>query len=295
MVTVTGSSQLDAERQVPVDSPSRRVVRKLAHHPTGLVSTAGLVALIIVTVLAPWLAPYDPQAMNFEALFSPPSLAHPFGTDELGRDMLSRVIWGGRESLWVGVVGSLIALGGGIILGLVAGYYGRWLDMGIMRLMDIMLAFPAILLMISIIGALGPSLQTVLIAVGIALIPGYARLVRGSVLAAREQEYVLAARVLGVRNGAIMLKHILPNVIGPVIVYGTLGLGSSILITAGLSYIGLGAQPPTSEWGALLNSGKSHMRDAWWISVFPGVAIFVAVLCVNLLGDALRDALDVKM
>jgi peptide/nickel transport system permease protein len=278
-------------------SPSewRIAWRMLRRNPVAMAGLAGLVLLVLAVLLAPWLAPHNPTALNYDHLLEPPSAAHWFGTDDLGRDIFSRVLWGGRESLRVGFMAIAIAISGGALVGLVSGFYGGRVDMVIQRIVDVMLAFPTILLLLSIVAALGPSLQTVLIALGISSIPGYSRLVRGSVLAAKNFEYVTAARIVGATNGRIMLRHILPNVVAPIIIYSTLGLGSAIIATAGLSYIGLGAQPPSPEWGAMLNTGRSYLRDAWWMSVFPGLGIFAAVLCVNLLGDGLRDALDPRL
>jgi ABC-type dipeptide/oligopeptide/nickel transport system permease subunit len=269
--------------------------RTLRRNPVAVLGLTGLLLLILVTILAPWIAPYEPTKQNYDRLLEPPSGAHLFGTDDLGRDILSRVVWGGRESLRVGMLGIAIGMGGGVIVGLVSGYYGGLLDSFIMRLVDIFLAFPTILLLLSIVAALGPSLTTVLVALGISSVPGYSRLVRGSVLSAKNFEYITAARVIGAKHRRIMFRHILPNIVAPIIIYSTLGLGSAILLTAGLSYIGLGAQPPSPEWGAMLNYGRPYVRSAWWMSIFPGVAIFLAVLSINLLGDGLRDALDPKL
>jgi peptide/nickel transport system permease protein len=277
------------------ESQWRVAWRTLRRNPVAISGLIGLMLLILVTILAPRLSPYEPTQQNYDHLLEPPSDSHLFGTDDLGRDILSRVIWGGRESLRVGFMGIAIGMGGGVLVGLLSGFYGGLFDSAVMRLVDIFLAFPTILLLLSIVAALGPSLTTVLVALGISSIPSYSRLVRGSVLAARNFEYIVAARVVGASNRRIMFRHILPNVIAPIIIYSTLGLGSAILITAGLSYIGLGAQPPSPEWGAMLNYGRGYIRNAWWMSVFPGLAIFVAVLCINLLGDGLRDALDPKL
>ena len=269
--------------------------RTLRHNPVAMLALTGLILLAGITLLAPWLAPYDPTLLDYDHLLESPSVAHLWGTDDLGRDIFSRVLWGGRESLRVSFFGVILAMVGGILVGLVSGFYGGMVDLLIQRIVDIFLAFPSILLVLSIVAALGPNLGTVLIALGISSIPGYSRLVRGSVLSARNFEYVTAARVVGATNRRIMLRHILPNIIAPIIIYSTLGLGHAITITAGLSYIGLGAQPPSPEWGAMLNYGRNFMRTAWWMSAFPGAAIFIAVLCVNLFGDGLRDALDPKM
>jgi peptide/nickel transport system permease protein len=260
-----------------------------------MIGLVGLAILLSLVALAPMLAPADPTAMNLANTLQPPNAQHPFGTDDLGRDILSRVLWGGQESLRVALLAILIAALGGITLGLVAGYFGGITDALIMRIVDVFLAFPTILLLLSIVAALGPNLGTVLIALGVSFIPNVSRFVRGTVLATKNREYVTAARVVGAPDARIMLIHILPNILAPLIVYATVGLGTAIILTAGLSYLGLGAQPPSPEWGAMLNYGRNYLHDAWWMSVFPGVAIFAAVLFVNLLGDGLRDALDPKL
>jgi peptide/nickel transport system permease protein len=273
----------------------RRGWNRLRRNPTALLGLAGLTFLALMSIFAPWIAPYPPTKIDYDHPGEPPSAVHWFGTDDLGRDTFSRVAYGGRESLRVGFIAIFIALAGGIVVGLISGYYGGWIDSVIQRLMEIMLAFPTILLLLSIMAALGPGLSTALVAIGIAFIPSYGRVVRGQTLAAKHLEYVTAARVLGATSFRIMARHILPNIVPVIIVYGTLGLGGSIMLTAGLSYIGLGAQPPSPEWGSMLLYGRAYLRTAWWMSVFPGLAVFLAVLCINLLGDGLRDALDPRL
>ena len=260
-----------------------------------MIGLAGLLLIVLVSLLAPLLAPHDPLYQNYRARYEPPGGVYPFGTDDLGRDVLSRVLWGGRESLGVAALAIAIAMGGGVVVGLISGYYGGWRDIIIQRLTEVWLAFPGIIFLIVLVSVLGTGLEKVMIAVGLALIPGYGRLVRGAVLAARAQDYVLAARALGARDTRIMFNHILPNIIPPVIVFATLGLGSAILIVGGLSFIGLGVNPPAPEWGAMLLYARDKLRQAPWLSVYPGAAIFVTVLSVNLLGDGLRDALDPKL
>jgi ABC-type dipeptide/oligopeptide/nickel transport system permease subunit len=273
----------------------RSAWRTFRHHPSGMIGLVGFALLLLLVLLAPVLAPADPTALNLSHALDAPGSAYPFGADDLGRDILSRVLWGGRESLRVALIAIIVAAIGGIALGLTSGYFGGTTDAIIMRLVDIFLAFPTVLLLLSIVAALGPSLGTVLIALGISFIPNVSRFVRGNVLAVKNNEYITAARVLGAGHGYIMFTQILPNILAPLIVYSTLGLGSAIILTAGLSYLGLGAQPPSPEWGAMLNYGRNYLRDAWWMSVFPGLAIFAAVLFINLLGDGLRDALDPKL
>jgi peptide/nickel transport system permease protein len=262
-------------------------------------AVAGAVLLVLIALMgifAPALAPYDPdlQARD-EVPLLPPSAAHPLGTDSLARDNLSRVIWGARVSLPVGIVSVGIAALFGVLLGLIAGYYGGWADMLISRVIEVMLAFPGIMLALAIIQVLGPGLNNVMIAVGIGAIPGYTRVVRGSVLAVREAVYVEAARVLGCPDRRILLRHVLPNVVAPIIVLSTLGLAGAILAAASLSFLGLGSQPPTAEWGAMLSRGRDFLRTAPWVTLFPGLAILLTVLAVNLLGDGLRDALDPRL
>ncbi len=277
-------------------SPVRRAAARFFRDPLAVTGLTIMALIILITLFAPQIYSWDEiiNVSNATKLLSP-SAAHPFGTDNLGRDQLGRVLWGGRESLRAGYLVVLIGLGGGTILGLISGFAGGWVDNLIQRFVDVLLAIPGILLALSVVGALGPGLVQVMLAVGLANIPDYTRLIRGSVLEAKENEYVRAARVLGASNRRIMFRHILPNVIGPILVYATLGLGIAIMITAGLSYLGLGAQPPSPEWGAMLNQGRQFMRHAWWMPVFPGLAIVIAVLSINLIGDGLQDAINPKL
>jgi peptide/nickel transport system permease protein len=251
--------------------------------------------LVLIAFCAPWLAPYDPLKVQAHQALQPPSAEFLLGSDQYGRDVLSRTIYGTRISLMVGLISVGIAAGCGLMIGLVAGYCGGIIDGILMRLMDIMLAFPGILLALAIVSILGPNLANLMIAVGISAIPAYARLVRSSVLSAKQQPYVEAARVVGCDNRQILFRHILPNVAAPVIVLGTLGMGTAILAAAALSFIGLGSQPPTPEWGRMLSEGRAYLREHWWIATTPGVAILLTVLSINLLGDGLRDALDPRL
>ena len=274
--------------------PWQRALNALIHHRLAQIGFAGFLIIGFVTVFAPIIAPFDPLETNYSEIMSPPSAKHPFGTDDLGRDLLSRVLWGGRETLKAGYLAVLIGLGGGTLLGLFSGYVGGRVDDLIQRVVEILMAFPSILLLLSIIAALGPQLTTVIIAIGIATIPGYSRLMRGSVISARNYEYITAAKLVGATDSRIMFKHILPNIIAPILIYGTLDLAGAIMLTAGLSYLGLGAQPPSAEWGAMLNYGRSYLRAAWWMSIFPGLAVYLAMLSINMFGEGLRDALDPK-
>jgi ABC-type dipeptide/oligopeptide/nickel transport system permease subunit len=266
--------------------------RQLRTNPWVPATIAFLLILGLATVAAPWLTPYDPLQMQPGQQFLPPGWDHPAGTDLFGRDVAARLLYGGRPSLGIGVLAVLIAALPGTALGLVAGYYGHWADQLIGWMVDVMLSFPSILLALSIIAVLGPGTANVAIAVGVAGIPNYTRLVRGQVLSARRQPYVRAAATVGCTDLRILLRHILPNVVGSMVVLATLDVGWAILNASALSFLGLGVQPPVPEWGAMLNEGRGYLRDAPWVTAAPGLAIALTVLAVNLLGDALRDALD---
>jgi peptide/nickel transport system permease protein len=269
--------------------------RAFRAHPAALAGAIVALALILVALLGPRLTPYPPDELSFTAILAEPTWEHPLGTDQFGRDILSRLVHGAHLSLGIGFISVGIGATIGSLLGLLAGYSGRWADHVIMRLIDIKLAFPGILLAIAIVSVLGPSLQNAMIAVGISAIPGYTRVVRGAVLSVKAQPYVEAARCVGCTDGRIMRRHVLPNVMAPIIVLATLGVPAAILTAAGLSFIGLGAQPPTPEWGAMLNDGRQYLTKAWWLATFPGLAIMVAVMAINLIGDGLRDALDPRL
>ncbi len=252
-------------------------------------------AFLGVSVLAPVLAPQGYDEQNLGRRLLPPSATNPFGTDALGRDLLARIVWGARISLLVSVLAVGLGLVVGSLLGMLSGFYGTGLDRTIMGAMDVLLAFPGILLALAIIAALGPGLAQVMIAVGVHEIPSFARLVRGSVLSIRTHEYVDAARVLGASDVRIMVRHVAPNVVAPIIVVTSLSIGTTILAAAGLSFLGLGAQPPLPDWGGMINQGRAFLRTAWWVAVFPGLAIMLTVLGFNLIGDGLRDALDPRL
>jgi peptide/nickel transport system permease protein len=269
--------------------------RNLLRNKGAVAGLLTLVVLALAAVLAPLLPLPDPiQIDPTHALYSP-GTPYLFGSDQYGRDVLSRVVYGGRISLVVGPIAVAIALVPGVFVGLLAGYYGSWVDVVLMRAVDVMLAFPGILLALGIVAVLGPSLTSLMIAVGISSIPTYARLTRASVLSARENLYVDAARVVGASDASILVRHILPNVVAPVVIVGTLGVGAAILVAATLSFLGLGSQPPTAEWGRMLSEGRQYLREQWWIATFPGLSIMLTVLALNLLGDGLRDALDPRL
>ncbi len=270
-------------------------LRTLFRPLPGRVGAALILMMIVVALLAPIVAPYSPTKLAIADRLSGPTSQHFFGTDETGRDVFSRVLYGSRISLRVGIVAVSIALAIGVTAGLIAGYYRGIVDTLIMRAVDIMLAFPGFLLALAIIAMLGPSLRNAMIAVGIGSSTGFARLVRGSVLSIRETDYVLAAQVMGASGTRIMRRHILPNALSPIIVLATLELPAAILIAASLSFLGLGAQPPSPEWGAMLVDGREYIQTAWWLITFPGVAIFITVLGFNLFGNSLQDALNPRL
>src|SRR6056297_751106 len=269
--------------------------RRLLKNRIGLLGIVFIGILLFIAIFAPLIAPYDPLAQNIMGRYKAPSAEHLLGTDEMGRDILSRIIYGSRISLQVGLVSVALALLFGVSFGLIAGYYGGKLDMLIMRFMDIMLAFPSILLAIGIVAILGPQLKNAMLAIGIINVPRFARIVRSSVLSIKESEYISAARALGAGDFRIIFKHLLPNAMAPLIVQTTLSIATAILEAAALSFLGLGAQPPSPEWGAMLSDARSSLQKAPWVATFPGLAIIFGVLGFNLLGDGLRDALDPKM
>ena len=273
----------------------RRSLRLLARIPSAWIGVTIVSLLAAVALAGPAAAPYDPFHISAADKLRPPSPVHPFGTDDLGRDLLSRVLTGARISLAVAVVVLVLAMVVGVGLGLVAGYWGGWMDEVLMRTTDVFLAFPRLVLAIAIAATLGPGLWNSVIAIALSWWPWYTRLVRGQLLSLREQEYVLAAVSLGAGRPRILLRHLLPNVGSTVVIQASIDIGFAILATASLSFIGLGAQPPTPEWGAIIAQARSYMVDAWWYPTFPGLAIFLAVLGFNLLGNAVRDAFDPRL
>jgi peptide/nickel transport system permease protein len=273
----------------------RDALRRLLRNKLAIAGMIVLGVFLLCALFAPFLSPYGPNAQELTIRRQPPSSEYVFGLDDLGRDILSRIIYGSRLSLRVGVLSVSFAIVIGTLLGAVSGYWGGWADNVVMRFMDIMLAFPALLLAIAIVAILGPGLMNMLVAIAIVSIPTYARLVRAQVLSVKEQDYVLAARAIGVGPIRMLFRGILPNCITPIIVQGTLGIATAILDAAGLSFLGLGAQPPTPEWGAMLGEGRFSLFTAPHIIIFPGIAIMLTVLGFNLLGDGLRDALDPRL
>lgn len=286
--SITGERHLALRIQGPLSI----AWTQLRRNPGAILGGVVLLILVAIAVLAPIIAPYDPILVMPADSVEPPSPKHWFGTDIYGRDILSRVIYGARISLTVGLISVGIAASVGVPLGLLAGWNTGFLSGLIMRITDAMLAMPGMLLALTIIAVLGPGLTNAMIAVGIGAMPTYIRLVRGSVLSVKENLYVDAAQVLGVSTPRMLFRHILPNVVAPVIVLSTLGMATAILSAAGLSFLGLGAQPPTPDWGTTVSEGRDRLDTAWWISTFPSLFIMVAVLAINLLGDGLRDALD---
>ena len=285
-----------ASREVKTRSRREDFLRAFLSNRLAVFGTAVMAVFVLMAVFAPLLAPYDPLDQNLPQKFAGPSLAHPFGQDELGRDILSRVIYGARISLTAGLAAVALATVVGTIVGLTAGYLGRWPDSLLMRLMDVLLAFPSILLAIVIVSVLGPSLPNAMLAIGIVFIPQIARVVRSAVISVRERDYIEAERALGAGNVQIVVSGVLPNSMAPLIVQATLTLGTAILDVAALSFLGLGARAPTPEWGAMLTdafrSGFGVFVEGQHAIIFPGIAIALAVLAINFIGDGLRDALD---
>ncbi len=283
------------KKHIERESLLRNTWRRLLRNKMAVVGLILIVVLTLLAIFAGTVSPYDPYQLSFREKLQPPSAAHLLGTDELGRDMLSRLIYGARISLSVGLISQVIAVVIGIIVGAVAGYFGGRLDNYLMRLTDMMFAFPDLLFAMGIMFALGPGLINLFIALGIVGWAGMARLVRGQVLSIREREFIEAARAIGESDFRIIMRHVLPNCMAPIIISVTLGIPGAIMAEAGLSFLGLGAQPPLSSWGQMIAFGKAWMRSAPWLSVYPGLAIMVTVLAFNLFGDGLRDALDPRL
>jgi peptide/nickel transport system permease protein len=271
-----------------------RVLRK---NHLALAGLAALIALYLAAMLAPWIAPYDPAAQGdlVSTGYLPPSAEHWLGTDQFGRDVLSRLLYGARISLVIALTAVTISITLGTLLGAVAGYLGGWVDTVIMRVIDLILSFPRLVLLILIVALSRPSIPLIILVLGLTHWPGTARLVRGEVLSLREREFIDAARALGFGRMRIIFRHLIPNVLAPVIVAATLGIGDTIVAEAGLSFLGLGVQPPTPSWGNMVADGRQNLIGAWWITAFPGLVIVLTVMAFNLVGDGLRDALDPRL
>lgn len=278
-------------------SQSADVWKRLKRSKTAVLGIVLIAMFLSMALFAPVIADYEGEALklNVKERLQGPSADHIFGTDEFGRDIFARVVYGTRISLFVGIISVSIALSIGGFLGAIAGYYGGKIDNVIMRLLDVILAVPTILLAITIVASLGASMINLMIAVGISNIPGFARIVRASVLSVKDQEFIEAAKAIGAKDHIIIMKHVLPNSMAPIIVYATLKVATAIMATASLSFIGLGVQPPTPEWGSMLAGGRAYIRDQMYIVMYPGLAIVLTVLSLNLVGDGLRDALDPKL
>ncbi|WP_245233111.1 ABC transporter permease [Microbacterium sp. dk485] len=277
---------------VPAAQPRMSALRILAANPVTVVSAAIIAVVVLVAVLAPWIAPYGVNAIDVSAQLQPPSAAHWFGTDELGRDVLSRVMLAAGTSLSIAVVAVTFALVVGLTLGVAAGYRGGWLDMVLMRLVDVMFAFPVLLLALAIVAIFQPGMVTTMIAIGVVYTPIFARIARASALSVRVSPFVQVSQTMGTPGLSIVRRHVLPNIAGPLVVQTSLSLAFAILSEAALSFLGLGIQPPAPSWGGMLFTAQGFLTQAWWMSVFPGAAIFVTALAFNLFGDGLRDVLD---
>lgn len=273
----------------------RVIGKRFSKNRLAVIGAVTVLLLITISLLAPFIAPYDPTAIDVRHTLSPPSKTHLLGTDELGRDLLSRIIWGSRVSLKVGFVAVGIAIVIGIVIGAIAGFYGGKVDAILMRFVDIMLAFPTFFLILAVIAILEPNIFTIMAVIGITSWMDVARLVRAEFLSLKERDFVGAARAVGVSDTRLIFRHILPNALSPVFVAATFGVAGAILIESGLSFLGLGVQPPDPSWGNILTAGKDNIEIAWWLSVYPGLAILITVLSYNLVGEGLRDALDPRL
>jgi peptide/nickel transport system permease protein len=291
MATIAADAAVVPPREL---SPTQRALRRLTRRRGAMVGLAVIVFFVALAILAPYIAPYDPLKTSWTAVRKAPSALYWFGTDEIGRDVLSRVIWGTRASLLAGVVSVCISLALGVPIGLLAGYVGGWIDALISRITDAMLACPFLILAIALAAFLGPSLTNAMIAIGITATPIFIRLTRAQVLSVKVEDYVEAARAIGNPHLRIALRHILPNIVAPLLVQATLAIAAAVIAEASLSFLGLGQQPPAPSWGSMLNTAKNYIDHAPWMAVWPGLCIFLLVLSFNLLGDGLRDALDPK-
>jgi peptide/nickel transport system permease protein len=293
MADVPYDSALIAKRaDETIESPMRRALRRLWRRKGAVVGLVVVGIFVALAIFAPLISPYDPAAQSWTAVRKAPSWAHWFGTDDVGRDVLARVIFGARASLLAGVISVSIALAVGVPLGLISGYLGGWVDALLSRITDAMLAVPFLILAIALAAFLGPSLGNAMIAIGVTTTPIFVRLTRGQVMAVKVEEYIMAARAVGNSGLRIVVRHIVPNIVAPLIVQATLAIAAAIIAEASLSFLGLGQQPPAPSWGSMLNTAKNYVENAPWMAVWPGASIFLLVLSFNLLGDGLRDALD---
>lgn len=295
--SLTQDTDVVAERGLAREAPPRRHHRRwygyLRRDKKALVGLIILTLLVVGAIFAPLITPYDPNAHDFDFL-DPPSLQHPLGTDDLGRDLFTRIIYGTRISLFVGLSTVVLSLIAGVIMGLLAGFYGGWIDNLIMRYIDLQWAFPNFIIAVYLVAVFGTGLSNVIVAVTLAFLDDFARITRGMVLTIREEEFVVAARSIGMSNYRILWRHILPNAAAPIIVLATISVSYAILAEAGLSFLGLGVKPSTPTWGLILSDARSFFSRAWWLAIFPGLAIMLTVLSINFLGDTLRDVLDVR-
>jgi len=269
--------------------------KRFKNNKLALTGSAIVVFFFLLSIFAPWISPFDPGAIDLQRVLSPPSATHPLGTDQLGRDVLSRMIWGSQISLKVGFVSTGIAILIGMVLGAVSGYYGRWVDTLIMRTVDIMLCFPTFFLILAVIAFLEPSIWNIMIIIGLTGWMGVTRLVRADFISLKERDFVLAARAIGASDFRIIFRHLLPNAMASILVAATFGIAGAILTESALSFLGIGVQPPTPSWGNILTDGKDNIDIAWWLSLYPGMAILLTVLGYNLLGEGIRDTLDPRL
>jgi peptide/nickel transport system permease protein len=280
------------DRQSKYTSPRRRTLRRFVRHKGALIGLGIVVMIVVMALMAQWIAPYDPNKTNLRLRGASPTLAHPFGNDDIGRDILSRIMYGARIALLVGITSTTIAVSIGVVVGSTAGYFGGWVDFVLSRLIDTLMAFPILALLLTLSALLGPSLRNVIIIVGVTFWASYARVIRAEVLSLRERDYVLAARASGASDGRVIMRHIVPNAIGPVIILASLAVGGVIIFESALSFLGMGISRPTPSWGTMLSDGREHIRNYPHIAIAPGMAIALTVLAFNLIGDGLRDALD---
>jgi peptide/nickel transport system permease protein len=288
-------STMEVDITLKKKSTFKDIIRRLFKSRSAIFGLIVIVTLLLFAIFAEHIAPYGYDDQLLSRRFIPPCKEHIFGTDDYGRDIFSRIVYGSRTSLLIALMSVTFSSFIGVIIGCIAGFYGGRIDNILMRFIDILLAIPSILLAISISSALDPGVVNLMVAVGVGAMPGYARIVRASVMSERDQEYIEAARSIGAKDFRIILKHILPNVTAPIIVQATMSISIAILTAASLSFLGLGIAPPTPEWGSMLSAGRSYIRDAWYVVTFPGIAIMAAVFGFNLLGDGLRDALDPRL